>query len=67
MSFLCECVQRVRDLNGDDEGLIKGNSATLQALGERLTFEELHDEKGHTVVLPDIMKRADMRVTDTSE
>ena len=60
-------VERFGDLDGDDQGLIEGNSPALQTLGERLTLEELHHEEGHTVLLADIMKRADVRVTDPSE
>ena len=53
--------------DGDDEGLIERDRTALETLGERLALEELHDEKGHTIVLSDIVKRADVRVTDASE
>ena len=53
-------VERVGDLSGVHERLIEGQSAFLQSIRKRLSFDVLHDEKVDTVVLPDIVKRADV-------
>ena len=65
--LLVERVERLRDLCGDDQRLIEGNRATFETLGKRLALEKLHDEKGHAVVLSNVVKRADVRVTDSRE
>ena len=47
--------------------LVEGNDTTLQTVGERLTLEEFHDQKGHAVLLADVVNSTDVRVSDPGD
>jgi len=54
-----ECIG---DVNSVSKSLFHGKRAALESLGERLPFEVLHDEEVDAVFVPNVMKRADVRV-----
>ena len=46
---------------------IDGNRTALQTFGERLSLEQLHDEKRHAVDFADVVNGADVRVGDPGD
>ena len=60
-------IEGCRDLAGRNQRPVDGKRPVLQAVGERLSFEELHDEKGHAVELADVVNRADVRMGDARD
>jgi hypothetical protein len=59
--------QGLRDLDGEANGVLDRDRASFQALGQRLAVQVLHDEERHAVLLPDIVKRADVRMADAPD
>ena len=57
-------VERVGDLERVPDEPVDRQSAALQPLRERLTFQILHDEIVGAVLMPDVMERADVRVLE---
>ena len=63
--FCAMClVQPVRDLNAVLQSLVEWERAFLQSLRERLSLDVLHDDEIDTVLLADIVERADVRVIE---
>jgi len=60
-------VQRVRDLRAESQNLFKRQTAFLEALGEGFAFDAFHDKVVHTVLMPDIVEDADMRVIQAGD
>ena len=54
--------QGISDLNGVALGLIQGQRAFLQSLGERPTLQALHDQEVGIALLADVVQSADVRV-----
>jgi hypothetical protein len=64
-AFPMRGVERGRDLASGHQRPIDGKRATLQPVGECLSFEELHDQERHAPEIADVMNRADVRVGDS--
>ncbi len=57
--------ERVGDLSGEPEGFSDREPTALvlpQAIGQRLSLDELHDEERRAVLLANVVERADVRV-----
>ena len=55
-------VQCVGNLDAVLKRLIHWQSALHQAVGQRLTFDVLHDDEVDPIVLTDVVERADVRM-----
>ncbi len=55
------------DLPRDGEGLVEGERAALQPLGEVFALDELHDEGAHAARLLEAVDRGDIRVLELRE
>ena len=55
-------VQRVRDLDGDLQGLIEWQRTLRQPVLKTLAFQVLHDQEVGAFVRVELMERADVRV-----
>ena len=55
-------VESCGDVDSERDCPVHGNGTALQALGERLSLEQLHHEKRHAVVLADVVDGADVRM-----
>ena len=58
-------VERIGDLNGMSQDLIGRQRAAGQAVSDRLALQQLHHDVVATVLLADVMQRADVRVIQT--
>jgi hypothetical protein len=56
-------VKGVDDLQCESQGFGKRDRSSQKAMGERLAFKVFHDQEWLTVVLTDVIHRADVRVT----
>ena len=61
-AFAVGLVQRVRNLDRELQHLIQREWAFLQALGQRLAFQILHHEEVNSILMPDVVEGADMRM-----
>ena len=55
-------LERVRDLDPVTNHIGKRQRTTSEPIGKRLSFDVLHDEIVATVVVTDVVERADMRI-----
>ena len=55
-------VERVGDLDGEAQRLVERKPASAEPFGERLAFEQLHDEVFGLAVVADVVEGADVRV-----
>ena len=60
-------VERVGDLDAGLERLRDPQRALLETLRERFTFEVLHDQEISSVLMPDVIERADVRVVQAGD
>ncbi len=49
--------QRFGDLDAESEGLLERQAAPRKAVGQRLAFEELHDQVIGAVLVADVEQR----------
>jgi hypothetical protein len=54
--------ERGRDLRAVAKDLFERKRPALQAIGERLAFDQLHDDVVQPVVVTDVVQRADVRM-----
>ena len=54
------CVQTIGDLNPETKGLVELQRTFLQAIGERLSLEVLHDEEFDPAFVTHVVQRTDM-------
>ncbi len=54
--------ERIGDLGGDAEGLVRRQRTLRQPLLQRLAFHQFHDQEVNAVLMADIVQRADVRV-----
>jgi hypothetical protein len=54
--------KRVRDLNGQLDGLIEWQRTPLESRSKRLTFQILHDEEVDATFMANVVKGADVRM-----
>ena len=59
--------QGLGDLLGVSQGQVQGKRALLEALGQRLALEALHDEECHAVLLADVVEGADVRMAQPGD
>ena len=59
--------QGVGDLGRHGQRLLERQRSLLEAVGERLAREVLHHQEGRTVVLADVVERADVRVVQAGD
>jgi hypothetical protein len=57
-------LERVGDLDPEPEDLLDRERPPLDALGERLALEELHDQEVDLALPPDVVEGADVRVLE---
>ena len=57
-------IEGIGDFDGVLNGLFDRKGSFLQAHFERLAFEVLHDEKGHAILLADVVEGADVRMLE---
>ncbi len=57
-------LEPVRDLGGQVEQPLHPDRAALDEVLERLALQQLHDDEGLALVLPDLVDRADVRVVE---
>jgi hypothetical protein len=57
-------LERVGHLEGAAQQLRGRHRPSLESRGERLPYEMLHDQKVDSILAPDVMQRADMRVVE---
>ncbi len=55
-------VERIRHLNPVSGHLLGRKRASGELLGQGLSFQKLHDEVIHPVLMPDVIERADVRM-----
>jgi hypothetical protein len=55
-------LERVGDLDAEPQDLLERQRPRVEAIRERAPFEELHDEVVDAVLVPDVVKRADVRM-----
>jgi hypothetical protein len=60
-------VERLRDLDRDDEGSVEGDGTERETLCQRFAVEHLHDKEGHTILLADVVESTDVRVTHAGD
>ncbi len=60
-------VQCVSDLDGVFQRLIEGQATLLQPLLERVPIHVLHDEVVDTVLFPDVVERANVRMVEAAD
>src|SRR5437879_11436220 len=65
-SFSVRGGETVRDLNSNIEQLIDSHALTVNALFQAHAFQQLHDDKGLSIVLADLVNGADVRVVQRS-
>jgi hypothetical protein len=56
-------VERIGNLDGEIEKLLDRDPLTPGLIRQHLPIEQFHDEKVLSVALPDVIQRADVRVT----
>ena len=57
-------VERVRHVRRDHDGFLIGKRPAHDAGGERLPFQQLHDQKRCALVFANVVDRADIRVIE---
>jgi hypothetical protein len=57
-------IESAGNLRAEREHLRRGERSFLQALRQRLAFEEFHDDEIHAVLLADVVQRADVRMIE---
>ena len=57
-------VQRIGDLDAEAQRLRERQRALAEPVRQRLAFQELHHEVLRAVLVPHVVKRADMRVRE---
>ena len=60
-------VERLGDLDGMAQDLIRRQRAAGKAVGNRFAFQQLHHEVVAAVLLADVIERADMRMIQTRD
>ena len=60
-------VERIRDLDAEAEHLLRRERSLFEPLGERLPFEELHDEVLDAVGVADVVEGADVRMRELGD
>ncbi len=60
-------VQRFGDLDADFLDLLGGQGAALEALGQRLALQQLHDQEVHAVLVAHVVECADVRVAQARD
>jgi hypothetical protein len=65
--FGVRAVQRVGDVDGYFQGFIKRQGTALETFGERLALHIFHYEKIRVGFPPDLVRRADVRVTQSRQ
>jgi len=60
-------VQRVSDLDGMLQGLVERQGALLQSIGERVSFDVLHDHEIHAILAADVVERADVGMVQAGD
>jgi hypothetical protein len=60
-------LESVRDLNGSSQRLFERERAARDPVGQRLAFDQLHDEQMAAVALLQTVQRRDMRVIQRGE
>ena len=59
--------QGLGNLYAASQDLIQRERALLQALGQRLAFEVLHDQERHAVLLAHVVERADVGMAQAGD
>jgi hypothetical protein len=60
-------IERIGNLRTELQDLLKRQRTLLKALEESLAFDTLHDEKVHTVLLANVVERANVRMVETGD
>src|SRR5262245_32264916 len=59
--------QRLRNLSGDFQRIVKGQPSSFQAVLQRFTFNELHHDAAHVTGFADAVNVRDVRVIQSRE
>jgi len=60
-------LQRVGNLHAVAKHFVNGERPTAESVGQRLALDELHDQKVHTVLVPNVIELADVRVREARD
>ena len=52
------------DLDRDGQCAIDRDGTLLEPIGDRLAFDQFHDEEDRTVLISDVVQRADTRMAE---
>ena len=66
-AFAVRLVQRVGNLDGVLQHLLQRQRTFQQPLRERLAFEILHHQKINSVLMADVVERADVRMIQAGD